>query len=193
MSLAACHQGQNTESWAVEPEFAGPAVMALGDTMTMVVARYRCQDDLCDLVKRPVTGVKWAVLGPALAAIDTRGLVRPQSAGLMTAVAVVKGREHSAVIRVLPAVREIQWSVSNEQPRTGDTILVSVVAFDSARREVARLAPWKHMRGTGRTGTVLWQPDFSTPTPVVVDGPGLIELVARLAHRIDTVRFTVRQ
>jgi hypothetical protein len=179
---------------SIDVAVGGPPILATGDTLALVVRRYRCIGDVCDLVG-PLSGpVRWTSSAPRVLHVDTNGILRGRSAGR----AKVTGRSASGPlsvdVRVLPPVRTLGWSPLPRVLRAGDTIRVAVIARNAAGGVVARLAPVAHIGGTGAAGQVLWLPAGSdaASTRVYLDRPGTLVLVARLADRVDTLRARVR-
>jgi Bacterial Ig-like domain (group 2) len=179
----------------VDVDVGGPALLAVGDSLSLSFHRYLCAGgDDCDLWvpdSVPTAQPRWQSSNLSVATIDRAGRVFGRTNGSATILAIA-GRDTARVtVRVLPPVKDIRFAKLPRIPRVGDTLRVVAIARDSGGRTVARIAAVTHIMGTGSTGEVGWQ-DGSGRTRVFIDHPGLLVLVARLAHRTDTLRVRVK-
>jgi hypothetical protein len=95
-------------------------------------------------------------------------------------------------VRVIPATRSIEFSPRALRARVGDTLRVTVLARDAARRVVAHFPPEAHVGGTNRSGSLVdW--DKGGRVVIVAEAPGIIILASRLGARTDTLRVVVRR
>jgi hypothetical protein len=170
---------------AILPRDGGALPMALGDSLPLVAHRYRCTGDVCVLLPRARI-VMWASLSPRLIVLRS-GVAVPQSAGTHRLEARVGGHVVRDSIRVLPPVASIGWSAHAATLNVGDTLRVAVLARDSAGRTIGRLGVSAHIRGTGASGEMLFF-DQDGYAALYVDQPGVVTLIGRLAHRVDTLR-----
>jgi Bacterial Ig-like domain (group 2) len=177
----------------IDADVGGPALLAVGDSLSLSFHRYLCAGGGdCDLFvpdPTPAAPPHWQSSNPAVVTIDRAGRLCGQRNGSATISAIAGGDTARATVRVLPPVKDIRFAPLARIPRVGDTLRVVVIARDSAGRTVARIAPVAHLSGTGATGEVAWR--GSVTTSVFIGHPGLLVLVARLAHRTDTLRVRV--
>ena len=170
----------------VPAEGGHPLVMALGDELQLVAHRYRCHYDVCTIEDSKQTP-RWAVESSGLS-ISTTGAVRARRPGGFAVRVRLGSRTGRDSVRVLPPVKDLGWTTRPARVSVGDTLRIAVLARDSSGRVVGRLTLQGHSRGTGRSGEVLTYDDHGY-TVLLVDQPGLVELVGRLAHRTDTLRI----
>ncbi|MSR06739.1 MAG: hypothetical protein EXR93_06720 [Gemmatimonadetes bacterium] len=180
-----------THSFRIEPEEGGNAILAAGDSLAFTVDSSECHGDVCDSNRFNPAAFAWSVEPAEAATIDARGMLRARRAALLLLTARGRGRTLEDSARVYPPIAFLGWVGKPGTANTGDTLRVSVVARDSAGVEIARLPANTIMGGTGMSGELL---DWGGPGPTVVwlDKPGNLMLVARLAHRWDTLRLVVK-
>lgn len=89
---------------------------------------------------------------------------------------------------MLPPVKDLGWTSRPARLYVGDTLRIAVLARDSSGLVIGQLTLQGHTSGTGRSGEVLSYDDHGY-TVLLIDQPGLVELVGRLAHRTDTLRI----
>ena len=168
---------------AILPRTGGALVMALGDTLALVAHRYRCCVDVC--VLRPdVQKLAWTSQSSALDVLRG-GFAVPRRAGIHRLRCRVGGQIVRDSIRVLPPVRRLAWIAHPETLYVGDTLRIAVLARHSAGRTIGPLGVTAHIPGTGE---MQWF-DRDGYAASFVDQPGMVTLVGRLAHRVDTLRI----
>lgn len=175
-----------TRHAAILPRTGGALVMALGDTLALVAHRYRCHFDTCMLRPEPAK-IVWTSRSPTLDVLRG-GFAVPRRAGIHRLRARVGDQIARDSIRVLPPVTSVAWSAHPDTLYVGDTLRVALLARDSAGRTIAPLGVTAHIRGTGASGEMQWF-DRDGYAALFVDKPGMVKLVGRLAHRVDTLRI----
>jgi hypothetical protein len=179
-----------SRSFSIRVEGEGLLYMAVGDSLKLGIDSTECHGDFCLAALLETAPFRWSTDAPEVASIDGGAVLRAHRPGWATIAARDGGRRASDSVRVLPPVASIGWRPWHRAAAVGDTLRVSVVALDSAGSEVARLPVHSHLRGTGRSGQMLdW--GGATPAAFWLDSAGSFLLVARLAHRWDTLRVPV--
>jgi hypothetical protein len=193
LAASLVHQQERVRA-SIDVIVGGPPILAAGDTLALVVRRYRCVGDVCDMLGPESGPVRWTSSAPAIVRVDSNGILRGRLAGRARITGRSASGSLSVDVHVLPAVRTLRWAPLPRELRAGDTITVAVIARNAAGRVVGRIAPVAHIGGTGAAGQVLWPAAGSdaSSTRVYLDRPGMLVLVARLADRVDTLRARVR-
>lgn len=171
----------------IVPEQGGhPLVMAVGDGLQLLAHRYRCHYDVCEIEETRLQP-QWIVTSAAIT-ISPTGLVRAQRPGQYPIRVRLGGRSGNDTIRVLPPVKDLAWTRHPSRLYVGDTLRIAVLARDSLGRVLGQLTLAEHDGGTGRSGEVVSYADRGF-TVLYIDRPGTVQLVARMAHRTDTLRI----
>jgi len=175
-------------SLRLETPTDGPAILAVGDTLRLIVHRERCDADVCERLPGAPAVTSYRSADARIVAVSRTGILIGHAHGRTLVEAFTREGVARTNVRVVPATKRIEWSTRVKNARVGDTLRVFLLARDSGGRVVAKFPPEAHIGETGRV--VNW--DAHGSTIVALDRPGLLILAARLGGRTDTLKINVR-
>ena len=108
------------------------SLMALGDTI-------RLSAEVFDQIGRAMPGaaVAWSSVDPAVASVDSTGLVRAEGAGTAMVTAASGSASGSASVSVMPLTSSVRVTPAEATIGPGDTLRLSAQAFDDNGHAVA--------------------------------------------------------
>lgn len=177
--------------------------LLVGDTMRLSAGTLHNDSDC---IPPPPQRVGWSSAHPAVASVDSEGLVRGLSPGRFTAVGVAGSDTLLAEGFVLPhgwTARVIPDSVT---ARVGDSVSVVVVAFDSLGRQLPTVPywiftpEWQSRRSTDTVGQAIPPrlttehvfANVTTPSVFHLEQAGTTTLIGRLGEKRLIVTLVVQ-
>jgi len=139
---------------AIQPMAGGPLVMALGDSLAIIVNAYDCHGDVC-LRQETSARPRFVSQSPSLQ-VSANGVLRARTTGVFRIAAELNADRVQDSVLVLPPVKDLIWTVHPDSVFVGDTLHIGVMARDSAGKVVRLLGVVQHGGTVGNAGEVQW-------------------------------------